>query len=350
MDRPILITGATGLLGNNVVRQLLEGGQSVRAFVRERSDMRPLEGLNVEVVRGDVCDPGAVHRACEGTSCVIHSAGFVQLGRSRLGEHRAVNVEGTRNVAQAARRANGRMIHVSTVDALGVRSVHEPADEETGLSKPVPCNYVITKREAEQVVLREVEQGLDAVIVNPGFMLGPWDWKPSSGRMLLEIAGGRGILAPQGWYSVCDVRDVASGILAAIERGQRGRRYILAGVNMSYLEAWQLFAEVAGSREPKGKAGCILLGIAGRAGDLWTLLTNREPHVNSGAVALAQLPKCFTSKRAETELGYKIRPVRKTIEDAWAWLQANGFVRTVSKKESPLSQNPPPIFRQHHFL
>jgi dihydroflavonol-4-reductase len=325
LTTPILVTGATGLVGNNVVRQLLDQGRRVRVLVRESSNLRALDGLDVEVVRGDVCRAESVRRACENTCCVIHSAGYVQLGRSRLDVHRAVNVEGTRNVARAARAAAVRMIHVSSVDALGVRSVREPADEETPKAKPVRCNYVITKREAEQVVLEHVDRGLDAVIVNPGFMLGPWDWKPSSGRMLLEVARGRAILAPRGWYTVCDVRDVAAGILAAVERGQTGRRYILAGANMSYLEAWRLFAEVSGARRPWASAGRVLLWLAGRAGDLATLLTGREPDVNSGAVALARLPKCYSSQRAETELGYHTRPVRDTVRDAWAWFQENGF-------------------------
>ncbi|MHC4405044.1 MAG: NAD-dependent epimerase/dehydratase family protein [Planctomycetota bacterium] len=320
-----LVTGATGLLGNNIVRHLLDGGRPARVLVRESSSRRPLEGLDVEVARGDVCDAESVRRAVEGAGCVIHSAGYVQLGRSRLDLHRAVNVEGTRNVAEAARAASVRMIHVSSVDALGVRSVEEPADEQTPVNHRVRCNYVITKREAEQVVLEEVERGLDGVIVNPGFMLGPWDWKPSSGQMLLEVARGKAILAPRGWYSVCDARDVAAATVAAVERGRTGRRYILAGFNMSYLEAWRLFAEVSGARRPWGNAPVFAMRMAGWAGDLWRLLSRKEPNVNSGAVALARLPKCFTSRRAEEELSYRTRPFRQSAQDAWDWFRENEY-------------------------
>jgi dihydroflavonol-4-reductase len=217
------------------------------------------------------------------------------------------------------------MIHVSSVDALGVRSVEEPADEETARAEYVPCNYVITKREAEHVVLGEIERGLDGIIVNPGFMLGPWDWKPSSGQMLLEVASGRALVAPYGWYSVCDARDVADAILAALNRGQTGRRYILAGDNVTYLDAWKLFAEVSGAKKPWTSAGPWLLRLAGMAGDLGTLLTGREPLVNSGATALAILPKCYSSERARTELGYHTRPFRETVQDAWSWFQEHGF-------------------------
>ena len=325
MTPPVLVTGATGLLGNNVVRQLLDRGHRVRVLVRESSDPRPLAGLNVEIVCGDIRDANNVRDACKHTGCVIHSAGYVQLGRSRLDLHRALNVEGSRNVAEAARMAGVRMIHVSSVDALGIGSMRKPADEDTPLAKPVPCVYVITKREAEQVVLQAVKQGLDGVIVNPGFMLGPWDWKPSSGQMLLEVAKGRALFAPRGRFSVCDVRDVAAGILAAMERAQTGRRYIMAGDSITYLKAWRLFAEVSEARRPWVSVGPVLLWFAGMAGDLRTLLTGREPYVNSCAIALAQKPKCYCSRRAETELGYRTRPFRNTVQDAWNWFQENGF-------------------------
>jgi dihydroflavonol-4-reductase len=324
---PILVTGATGLLGNNVVRLLLERAHAVRVLARETSDPRPLDGLDVDVVRGDVCDPDSVNRACDGASAVIHSAGYVQIGRAHLDRHRRINVEGTRNVAEAARAAGVRLVHVSSCDAVGFDSLGKPADEDTPLADPLPVPYVITKREAERVVLDEISRGLDAVIVNPGFMLGPWDWKPSSGRMLLEVGTGKGFLAPRGWFSLCDARDVALGVLAALERGEAGRRYILAGTTLSYVDAWRMFADATGRRRPWGQAGPVMLWLAGRGGDLWTRITGREPPVNSGAIALASLPKSYTSRRAETELGYRIRPPAETIRDAWAWFQEHGYCR-----------------------
>ena len=132
-----LVTGATGFVGNNVLRLLLDRGEAVRVLARETSDPRPLEGLGVEVVRGDVCDPEAVRRACEGATCVIHAAGYVQIGRSDLDRHRRINVEGTRNVAEAARATGARLVHVSSCDAVGVRSLEEPADEQTPLNDPL---------------------------------------------------------------------------------------------------------------------------------------------------------------------------------------------------------------------
>jgi dihydroflavonol-4-reductase len=326
-DNLVLVTGATGLVGNNVVRTLLEQGYNVRVLIRSTSDPRPLDELPVQTVEGDVCDADSVRRACDGVTCVIHSAGYVQLGRAHLDLHRRVNVGGTQCVAEAARAVGARMIHVSSSDVLGSQSPDELADEETPLPPTGPCAYVITKREAEEAVEAEVDRGLDAVIVNPSFMLGPWDWKPSSGRMLLAVANGGALMAPRGRYSVADVRDVAGAIVAAMQRGTRGGRYILAGANMTYLEAWRKFAEVTGARKPWCAAGPVLAAIAGLGGDVWGRLTGREPDVNSAAIALAKVPKSYSSIKAQRELGYRNRPLEETIRDAWDWLVEHGYAR-----------------------
>ena len=317
----ILVTGATGLVGNNLVRTLLERGSSVRVLVREGSDPRPLAGLPVEVAYGDVRDPEAVRRASQGVEGVIHAAALVHIGRSRLEEQRRVNVEGTRHVAAAALAAGVRMVHVSSVDALGPKGQGEPADENSPGDRVFPCGYAITKRVAEEVVRDGVAQGLDAVIVNPGFMLGPWDWKPSSGRMLLQIAHRFTPLAPAGGCSFCDVRDVTRGILAAMELGRRGQNYILAGHNMSYLALWRLFAEVTGRKAPWFRAGPLLRVLGGRFGDLWGKISGREGDLNSASVAMSSQYHYYSSARAQNELGYAIRPAREPVEAAWQWFQ-----------------------------
>lgn len=320
-----LVTGATGLVGNNVVRHLLDRGDDVRVLLRDRGFSRPFAGLDVEAVAGDVRDAEAVERACAGVERVIHAAARVHIGWTGGDLQHATNVMGTRHVARGARLAGARLVHVSSVDALGIRSRAEPADEETPAHGHVPCPYVLTKRAAEQAVRDEIAQGLDAVIVNPGYVLGPWDWKPSSGRMLLEIARGLGLLAPPGGNDFCDVRDVAQGILAAADQGQTGRRYILSGEPLSYFEAWQIFAEVTGARRPVGTARLPLVRFAGWVGDLIRRLTGHELDLNSAAAKISTLPHHFSSARAERELGYRSRPAREAAQAAWSWFQEEGY-------------------------
>jgi dihydroflavonol-4-reductase len=332
LDGITLVTGATGLVGNNVVRLLLEAGRRVRVLVREGFDSRAFDGLDVEAVRGDVREPESVRAACRGVGCVVHAAARVHIGWSGLAAQRAVNVEGTGNVARAVLEAGARMVHVSSVDTLGTGTPERPADEETLREPPVRCPYVVTKREAEEVILAAVGEGLRAVIVNPAYMLGPWDWKPSSGRMLLEVSRGRAWLAPRGSNSFCDVRDVAEAILAAADRGRVGRRYILAGRTLGYLDAWRLFAEVSGARRPLAKVGGAPLWLIGRFGDLAARLTGREGSVNSAATRMSALERHYTSARAEQELGYRERDLRLTVETAWRWFVDYGFATAGARR------------------
>jgi dihydroflavonol-4-reductase len=319
-----LITGATGLLGNNIARQLVAAGQSVRVLARATSDPRTLEGLAVERLSGDVRDPIAVAAAVREAEVVIHSAGHVHLGWKQLDQHRAINVEGARNVAAAARAAKIRLVHVSAINALGLGRLDQPADEDTALPGIVECPYVVTKREAEQVILAEVEQGLDAVIVNPGCMFGPWDWKPSSGKMLLAVTKFAPIY-PLGAVSFCDVRDVAAGTLAAVHHGQTGRRYILGGHNLPYRDAWRQMASLAGKRGPISPMGPLFRGVAAPLLDFFTLVTGRERDANSAILALGRQQHCFSSRRAVEKLGYQVRPFAETLADTWAWFRAHGY-------------------------
>lgn len=321
-----LVTGATGLLGNNVVRLLRERGESVRVLKRRQADARPLADLDVEIYEGDVRDPVAVRQAMAGASRVVHAAALVHIGWSGMQEQQAVNVEGTRHVAAAALEAGARLVHISSVDAIGTGSRQEPADEQTPFDTNIPCPYIVTKRAGERVVGEMVERGLSAVIVNPGFMVGPWDWRPSSGRMLLAVAKGMGVVAPPGVNSYCDPRDVAAGILAAAERGRCGERYILGGETYTFRDAWRIFAEVTGGRRPViSPAGPIVMSVSGWIGDLYGRVTGREPDVNSAATAMSRLPKFYSSARAERELGYTGRPLRESAAAAWDWFQEHGY-------------------------
>ncbi len=321
-----LVTGATGLLGNNLVRQLVARGEPVRALVRKTANPRTLEGLDVEVALGDVRNAEDVRRACRGAVCVIHSAAWVGIGWSQLSEATAINVQGTRNVCQAAAESGLKIIHVSTVDTLAAGDKLRPATENTIGQKP-PVTYVVTKREAERVVEEAFASGLRGAIVHPGFMLGPWDWKPSSGRMFLEVTQRFTPVTPVGGCSVCDARDVAEAILTARDSDSPGRHYILAGHNISYYELWSRFRTVAGlTRMPWMRAGPLMRIIGGAWGDLVYRITGFEPQVNSGAVRMSSLYHYYSSERATAELNYRVRPLEETLADAWQWFLDYGYV------------------------
>ncbi|MFO0911652.1 MAG: NAD-dependent epimerase/dehydratase family protein [Pirellulales bacterium] len=319
--RRTLVTGSTGLVGNNVCRLLLERGDHVRVLARSTSDPRPLAGLEIERFEGDIRNRDEVARAVSGVERVIHCAAHIHLGWKERDFSQQVNVVGTRNVAEAARQANAKLVHVSTVDALAIGHRDRPADEEMPPVGAIPCTYVVTKRAAEEVIDAEVARGLHATIVNPGFMLGPWDWKPSSGRMVIEVARRFTPVAPSGGCSVCDVRDVAAGILSAAERGQAGRRYILAGENLTYFDLWRRIARMTGGRGPLVRLGPANGWLAGAVGDLAGQITGREPTINSAAIAMSSQYHYYSSDRARRELGYSPRPADDAIRVAWDWLR-----------------------------
>ena len=322
---PVLVTGVTGLVGNNVVRSLLARGDEVRVLVRASSDPRPLEGLSVDRRTGDVRDAGDVRAALEGCRAVVHAAATVQIGWTGLADMRAVNVLGTQHVAEAAAGMGIRMVHVSSVDALGTGSRKIPVDENSPYSLRTPCPYPITKREAELVVRKQVARDLDAVIVNPSYMLGPWDWKPSSGRMLLEVARVRPFFAPRAGMDFTHVEDVAGGIVAALDRAPACGQYLLTGEYHRYMSAWRIMADICGVRSPKISVGPACLYPAGWLGDLKAKLTGREGDINSAAIRLMREPHFYSHAKATRDLDYHPRGLKEAATDAWEWFSKHGY-------------------------
>ncbi len=328
----IFITGATGFLGNNLVRALLAEGHEIVAAVRHSSDPRPLSGLKIDLADVDLTDPQDVNPLVADADLVIHSAAMIHVGWKKMAESRRFNVESTRNIAIAARRNKIRMVHVSTVDTLAAATQDSVADEDMLEPSKPACAYVVSKREAEQVVLQEVERGLDAVIVNPGFMIGPWDWKPSSGKMMIMLSKQPLLFyAPAGGCSVVDVRDVSEGIISATQHGRSGQRYILGGENLTYLDLWQLMARVMNKRPPVRRMSDFLAGGVGRFGDFVSRFTRTELEVNSAVTLSGQMYSWYSSQKAEQELGYRPGSVEDAIRDAWDWFQQFDYVKSVNK-------------------
>jgi dihydroflavonol-4-reductase len=327
----VLLTGATGFLGNNLLRQLLRAGHDVQITLRPGAGGRALDGLEYDPIYGDLSDVDRLVSEVSDFDVLIHSAALIQIGWSRLDESRKVNVQATGKLAEFCRRTGRRMIHVSTVDTLAHAPDGQPRSESDREPNKPSISYVVSKREAEQAMEQQIKQGLDGIIIHPGFMLGPWDWKPSSGEMILAIANGPTPLAPAGGCSAVDVRDVAEGILAAMERGRSGERYILGGENLSYLELWQKMAAAVGKRGPKRKLPNWIAGTAGMFGDIAARLMRKEPVVNSGATAMGQLNHFYSSEKAARELGYRNGSIDEAITAEWKFLIDYGYAKRRGK-------------------
>lgn len=326
----LVLTGATGLLGNNVVRLAVEAGHEVVCPVRRLGD-RSLVGVPVSQV---LVDFEAASRSpspassksiwddiVDGCEAVIHSAALIHIGWQRQAESHSANVDLTEQIAASVQRTGARLIHISTVDTLAYSVNGQPVSEETRRPSKPASAYVRSKTAAEVVVKNCVTQGLDAVILHPGFMLGPWDWKPSSGKMLWAIAKRQIPLAPGGGCSAVDVRDVAQGVLNAVVRGGKGQQYILGGHNLSYVELFREIAAVTSVRPPRWRVGPVVAALAGWFGDTWSRISGRETDLNSALVRMGQLRHYYSSEKAIRELGYQISPIQPAILAAWQFLQ-----------------------------
>ncbi|GAB5404868.1 MAG: NAD-dependent epimerase/dehydratase family protein [Aureliella sp.] len=322
----ILVTGSTGLLGNTIVRQLVEAGDKVRVLCRQSSDTRPLDGLDVEIVRGELNNAAEIDAAVEGCRAVIHCAAMIHLGQAKLAESREVNVAGTLRLAQACSKIGARFVYISTINTFNAaESPDKPLDETNdGGVEMTSCAYVISKREAEaELADLALQTTLDYVIVHPGFLLGPNDWKPSSGRMMLEVVRTPVVAAPPGSCSVCDARDVAAAIVSSVDCGGSGEHYILAGENMPYADLWQNMIRVAGRRRIVYRLKPRVRHVGPVIDGLKKLLRRDEGDVNGTSLAMGCLHHCYRSDKAEQHLGYARRPLDETLSDTWQWLKTH---------------------------
>lgn len=326
-----LVTGASGFLGGNLVRLLAGRGQRARVLMRRTSRWDLLAGLpNVERAEGDVTSIASLKRAMEGVRYVYHCAAVVTVARRMTDAVWQVNVWGTENVVQAARAAGvARLVHCSTVDALGLPEGPAPADERTPWNWDrlrVENAYARSKLEAQRLVLRAAADGLDAVVACPTYMLGAYDAKPSSGRLIIACATGAVLPRVPGGNNFVDVLDVAEGLAAAAERGRRGEVYILGNANLPYTEVYEMVAEAVGRKPRLVTVPRWLALAAGRVGDLAERRWPTSVPLNTATVRLAYLHHYYDASKAVRELGLAGRPVSGAIERAVAWFRQVGML------------------------
>jgi dihydroflavonol-4-reductase len=325
------ITGATGLLGGNLGAVLLDAGHEVVATRRATSRAEHLAGLPIRWVEAALGDAEALARAFAGCDGVFHCAAAVTIEVAIAPWIRETNVGGTERVIEAVRAAGGpRLVHCSTAVAVGLSTDGQAVDEtavwnlrEAGLADA----YAITKREAEQGVLRAAGAGADAVVVNPTYMIGPLDARPSSGRLLRDLLLGRVPGYTLGRNNFADARDVARGMLLAMRKGRSGERYILGGRNMTYKAFMDLVSEATGAPRVGRRAPVALVKLIGRAGDLQAWLTGREPLINTAAARWSLCDRfVLSSEKARRELGYQISPLEDAVRAAAAWFRRQGML------------------------
>jgi len=329
----ILLTGASGLLGGNLVRHLwFQGERDLRVLLRKSSRALALMDLDVEVVYGDLRDSASLDRAMEGVSLVYHCAALVSQWKPNYKKCYETNVQGTINVMTSAIKAGvKRVVYVSTVDTLGLSSLSNPADENWQEHESMArygSPYTDTKYEAEKQAKQFLAKGLDLVIVKPTYMIGEWDIKPTSGQMIVQICKGRAPGYPGGGNNFVDVLDVCEGMRLAMEKGKRGEDYILANEsgNMTYQEFFTLVAKIAGVKPPVFKIPYSFAVLSGYIFDVLGRVFKFEPDINSVTARMGYADHYFTAKKAIAELGIPQTPIENAIKRAIAWFTRYGYL------------------------
>lgn len=322
-----VVTGASGLLGANLVRALLAEGRAVRALVHR--DRRALEGLPVEIVPGDVRDPASLRRAFAGAEMVYHLAASISLEMGNWAELEAVNVQGTRNVVAACLNCGvGRLVHFSSIHALQQTPLDQPLDEtRPPADSPSLPPYDRSKAAADKEVRAGLARGLDAVIIYPTAMLGPYDYKPSFlGEAVRLLARGWIPALVEGGFDWVDARDVAAGALAAARLAPRGAAYLLSGHWHSVREVAEMVAQVTGRPAPPLTAPAWLAAAAAPVTAALARLAGRQPFFTRATLLALNSNRSVCSARAEKELGYRARPFADTVADTIAWFQSAGML------------------------
>jgi dihydroflavonol-4-reductase len=326
----ILVTGATGFLGNHVARQLAARGELLRLLVRKTSNLKLLEDLpGAEKTEGDLRDRASLDAAVRGCRQVFHVAADYRFDVSDPEEMRRSNVAGTRNLLEAAGQAGAaRIVYTSTVGCIGLPKDGRPGTEETPVSlEEMAGQYKRTKFLAEQAVLELAAQGLPVVIVNPTAPVGERDVKPTpTGELIVRfLRRGMPAVVDTG-LNLIDARDCALGHLLAAERGRTGQRYILGCRNYTLMEICQILAKLANLHAPRIKLPYAVALLAGWVSTRWARLRGGTPGISLEAVQLARKRMWVDGAKAVRELALPQTPPEEALARAVAWFRENRYV------------------------
>lgn len=325
-NRKILVTGADGFVGSNLVRELLDRKYEVVAFVQRGVDPVTLKGLPVEFRYGDLLDEASIHAAMAGCGAMVHSAALLSVWPYFSDIQRRVNVEGTANVMRAALQFKlKKIVFVGTANSYGYGNRANPGDETKPYnSGHYGLGYMDTKYEAQQLVLSMVKNdGLPAVVVNPTFMFGPFALKTGCSLMIGKIFNRQLVGYTPGGRNYVAVKDVCVGIANALERAEPGACYLLGNRNMSYQEIFTTVAKVVGVKPP---SRAIPKGAVLGFGALATLaarVTGRPPEISYRMCRISLDENYYTAAKAVRELGLPQTPIEVAIQEAYDWMVEN---------------------------
>ncbi len=323
----IAVTGASGHIGANLCRELLHQGHSVRVLVH-KSD-RGIKELPLEFLKGDLMDPSSLSLLVRDIDIVFHLAAVISIQVKKKEEVFEKNVGGTQNILKAAQKEGvKRFVHFSSIHALDPLPFDRMLDESRPLALKDRVEYSRSKAMAELAVWEAVKEGLDAVILNPTAVIGPFDYAPSLlGRALILIYQGKIPALIHGGYDWVDVRDVAEASVAAVDKGEKGERYLLSGYWKSLGELAELIYGISGRRYRKMTCSAGLARVGLPFLGLYCRLNGSQPLYTRDSLRILQTGhKEISSAKAGRYLGFNPRPIEETLKDTFEWFEANGFM------------------------
>jgi dihydroflavonol-4-reductase len=320
----IVVTGATGHIGNVLVRELLARGEDVSALVLADEDTTSLNGLKVGLVTGDICEIGSLLDAFHGADMVYHLAGIISILPGKKAILNRVNVDGTRNVIEACLKTGvKRLVYVSSIHAVR-EPPHGTIIDESCPYDPsaVLGDYAESKALATCEVLEAIKNGLDAVIVCPTGVIGPYDYRVSEmGQLIVDFMNRKLKVSVNGAYDFVDVRDVAHGIILAGEKGLTGESYILSGEQITVPQLLSVLEALTDIKAPYFRVPMWLARLAGILATPYYRLVKTKPLFTAYSIDVLASNSLVNSEKARRELGFSSRPIRESLTDAVAWFR-----------------------------
>lgn len=325
----ILVTGADGLLGSNLVRELLTRGDEVCALVEPGRQQKTLEGLNIEKAFGNLLHAEEVIKAMAGCDAVIHCAASTRVWPTRSDLVNRINIEGTKNIVHAVYQNKiKRLIYIGTANSFGFGSKDIPGIENNPYkSEKYGLDYMDSKYKTQQFILNEVkEKNLPAIIVNPTFMFGPYDSTPSSGAMIVALYKGKVPGYTTGGRNYVCAKDAAVAIANALTKGRIGECYILGNQNLSYKEAFGKIANTIGVTPPTIPIPSVFAKLYGGIGSVVGKITGKAPAISYPLSRIACDEHYYSPAKAIKELELPQTPIEVGIKECFEWLKANGYL------------------------
>ena len=333
-----LVTGATGHIGNVLVKELVDRGESVRVLVLPGEDLTPIAATGAESIYGNILDPGCLADAFKNVETVCHLAGIISISTGQDDFVHSVNVEGTRNMVEAARIAGvKKFVYTSSIHAFK-RIPHGMVIDE---STPIDPRYNVaaydrSKAEATVLVLENVKKGLPAVIVCPTGVIGPYDFKGSEmGELMNGWMVNKVNYMINGSYDFVDVRDVVQGLIQARDKGKVGQLYILSGELIRVSDLWNIVKELLSVKSRLVNIPIWLAKFVAFFTEWYYKITRTKPKFTQYSVETLQTNAVISNTKARLNLGYSPRTLRESVQDTINWWKQNRFVlkEKVTKKE-----------------